>query len=209
LAIQYSSLTSNPAIGLIGSWARILSKGSSGVWIESGSHKHPTEDPILQWRLLWNSPFVHSSVLMRRAAIDDAGGYSTEPDRQMPEDYDLWSRMARVTRLANVPEFLQSYRSTPGGLSRTRAAEISAGVMRIAKSNLADVLSLDSSDPSVIDLARTLNGMAPADRTLPALIDRVRLLRQTASGITGFAGPQAWKELVRAEARVIKNSLTG
>jgi hypothetical protein len=58
---------------------------------------------------------------MRRQAFVGAGGY----DAAFPvaQDYDLWLRLARVTRLANLPEPLVMRRLLPGRISATREAD--------------------------------------------------------------------------------------
>ena len=54
------------------------------------------------------SPLCHPSVLMRRDALEHAGGYR---DVDWPEDYDLWLRMHSAGYgLAKVPELLVRWR---------------------------------------------------------------------------------------------------
>lgn len=55
----------------------------------------------------------HPSVLMRKSAVERAGGYAGQP----AEDYDLWCRMlAAGSRFENSPEELLRYRFHPGAL---------------------------------------------------------------------------------------------
>jgi glycosyltransferase involved in cell wall biosynthesis len=66
------------------------------------------------------SPFAHPSVMFRRDAALDAGGYL---DNGWPEDYDLWMRLReRGARFAKVPEVLLYWRDYPERMSRTDAA---------------------------------------------------------------------------------------
>jgi hypothetical protein len=71
----------------------------------------PTEDAAIRRMLVRENPFVHSSVMMRRDALEKAGGY----DEQWPvaQDYDLWMRMSRITRMANLPDVLVVRRLLP------------------------------------------------------------------------------------------------
>ncbi|APR85561.1 Glycosyl transferase, group 2 family protein [Minicystis rosea] len=58
--------------------------------------------------LFVESPLCHPSVIMRRDALDRAGGYLDVP---WAEDYDLWLRIhAAGFRLAKVPEVLLRWR---------------------------------------------------------------------------------------------------
>lgn len=206
-AVQLDVLERHPDVGLVGTWAAILQSSGGDDWRTTGHHRHPSDDSTLRWRLLWNSPFVHSSVLMRRSVLSEVGGYPTDVDELIPEDYDLWSRMARSTRMANVPRVLQCYRETPGGLSRTRADAIAKGVQRISVANLAEATNCDPTDSRVVDLARTLNGRPPIHKGARPWISRVHLLRQAARSIPDFTGPVAWRELAQAQARTAVNSL--
>lgn len=56
-----------------------------------------------------------STVLVRRAAIQDAGGF--DPQFVGPEDYDLWMRLAARRRLARIEYPLSRYRLVVGSLS--------------------------------------------------------------------------------------------
>src|SRR2546422_8310513 len=71
--------------------------------------------------LIRRNPFVHSSVVMRRAVVERAGGY----DGRLPvaQDYDLWMRMSRLAGLANLPEPLVVRRLLPGRVTAVRGAE--------------------------------------------------------------------------------------
>ena len=63
------------------------------------------------------APIVPSTVLMRRAAIETAGGF-TGLHVHRGEDLDLWLRMiANGARFAAVDRKLARYRRSPGSLS--------------------------------------------------------------------------------------------
>jgi hypothetical protein len=57
----------------------------------------------------------HPSVIMRRTEILKLGGY--RPEFKNAEDYDLWLRVGRVYRLANVPIPLLRYRFSTAGMT--------------------------------------------------------------------------------------------
>ena len=64
-------------------------------------------------------PIAHPTLLLRRRAFDDAGGYR---DPGWPEDYDLVLRLlARSQQLTNIPAALLHWRDRPDRLSRTDA----------------------------------------------------------------------------------------
>ena len=63
------------------------------------------------------SPLVHPSVAMRRAALEGLGGWR---EFDGPEDYDLWLRaFAAGLRFAKLAEVLLDWTDSPGRLTRT------------------------------------------------------------------------------------------
>ena len=60
----------------------------------------------------------HPSVIMRRRQILSLGGYRAE--FRNSEDYDLWLRVAKVYKLANIPEPLLRYRFSVAGMTLGR-----------------------------------------------------------------------------------------
>jgi glycosyltransferase involved in cell wall biosynthesis len=65
------------------------------------------------------SPFAHPSVMLRREAVLELGGYAEGP---FPEDYELWLRMHQAgMAMARVPDVLLRWRERPDRTSRTDA----------------------------------------------------------------------------------------
>lgn len=97
---QRGFLAREPAVGLLGTAAREVDGRGALVRVV----RPPVDDAALRRALIRANPFVHSSMTVRRALLDQAGGY----DAALPvaQDYDLWMRLARVTRLANLPDVL-------------------------------------------------------------------------------------------------------
>ena len=206
LARQFDFLSHHSHVGLLGTWARVITGGQDGLGANSREHRHPERDSELRWRLLWNSPFVHSTIMMRREAFLRAGGYTSSQDRSIPEDYDLWVRMSRVCSMANIPEFLQTYRETPSGMSRARRAEIAHGVTQISCSLLGAALPHEN-DKDVKGLSLALNGQAQASSTFRTALRRVGLLRQASSSVPGFRIRKHLGTFAFTVLRVLRNSL--
>jgi len=97
---QCAFLAREPAVGLLGTAAREVDSRGALVRIV----RPPLDDAALRHALIRANPFVHSSVMVRRALLERAGGY----DATLPvaQDYDLWMRLARVARLANLADVL-------------------------------------------------------------------------------------------------------
>ena len=101
------------------------------------THDHPADNAALQFELLFDNPFVHSSMMLRKSALDIVGGYTKDPVRQPPEDYELWSRIARLYKVANLTERLTIYREVPRSMSRASLNPFAEKVLLISAENLA------------------------------------------------------------------------
>jgi glycosyltransferase involved in cell wall biosynthesis len=130
---QVAFLEANPRCALLGTRAEIW----VGDTPTNRVHDHPTNDAELRFELLFNNYFVHSSVMMRSSAVREIGGYSTDPKRQPPEDYELWSRLARRFEIANLPERLTIYREIPKSMSRQGAHPFLEPLIMISAENIA------------------------------------------------------------------------
>jgi glycosyltransferase involved in cell wall biosynthesis len=153
-ARQVEYLEAHPACGLVGTWAVI--------WNENGrtgrQHRHPSDNALLQYALLLNNPFVHSSVMIRKAALDRVGAYSTDNQRQPPEDFELWSRIAREFEVFNVPEVLHLYRELSGSMSRDGPSPFMEHLVTVSAENIAWAAGCDSADPHVVNIAALVHG---------------------------------------------------
>ena len=146
---QLSYLVSHRHCGLVGTWAEIV----SGTEKTERAHKHAAENYCLKFDLLFDNPFVHSSVMLRKAAVEDVGMYSTDPSRQPPEDYELWSRLSRKWEVANIPEVLHVYREIQTSMSRQGVSPFRNRVINISVENLQWLLGDVTPDSAIHDLA--------------------------------------------------------
>jgi glycosyltransferase involved in cell wall biosynthesis len=107
---QLAHFLSRPDLVLLGSGAAVVD--SSGV--RTGHVDVPVDGiPVAMLR---RNAFVHSSVMIRRAALELVGGYDERCVRM--QDYDLWLRLASVGGVANLSDELVSYRVHDGMHSR-------------------------------------------------------------------------------------------
>ena len=135
----------------------ILLGTAADIWVgdvpTDRAHDHPTEHTLLAFDLFFNNPFVHSSVMMRRDAVLAIGGYTTDKARQPPEDYELWSRLARHGRVANLPERLLVYREVPHSMSRSGPNPFLDRLVNISAENLGFANGQPQPQRAMIDVA--------------------------------------------------------
>jgi len=153
---QVALLDIHPTLGLLGTWGQIW-EGASPT---KRAHQHPTENLILKYHLLFNNPFVHSSVMIRKEVFDKVGLYSTDITRQPPEDYELWIRIAKEYDVANIPKVLHNYRDTPNRMSTfvNGRNPFLEKLNKLSKENLCNVLGKPISCEHVSDLVSLLHG---------------------------------------------------
>jgi glycosyltransferase involved in cell wall biosynthesis len=110
---QVELLERRPDVGMAATWVVVIDESGR----ELSRRVLPSAHEDLVRRLLLRNPFQHGSVLLRRDALEEAGGY--RGDYGANEDYDLWRRLARSWELACVPEVLYRYRLHAAAVTRT------------------------------------------------------------------------------------------
>lgn len=117
LAKQVAFLDSHPDVVLLGTQVRHIGRDGH-AFRAPGWEKAVTTEGI-RWQLMFDSPFVHSTVMFRRDAVRDRlGGY--DEGFATSQDYELWSRVAARHRVGNLPETLVDFRSHGEGVSGKR-----------------------------------------------------------------------------------------
>lgn len=117
LVRQWAMSLERPDLDVIGCGVEILSPLGDGMirhveWV----NRLMTPEAIANARFVEN-PVVHPSSLMRKEAVEAAGGYRDVP---WAEDHDLFLRMLeRGSRFGKVPETLVKWRDSPGRLTRS------------------------------------------------------------------------------------------
>lgn len=121
---QMRFLAENPDYGVVGSWTEDIDANGKPYHITGKDHP-PTYEAFLEaiehgWPLL-----CHPAAMLRRTVVEAVGGYHGA--FRHCEDYDLWLRLASVTRLASIPERLLRYRHYPDQVSSRHATEQQIG----------------------------------------------------------------------------------
>ncbi len=134
----------------------------------------------------------HNAVIVSRAAVAQIGGYRAA--FRHAEDYDLWLRLSEVTKLANLPENLVSYRVYPGQVStahvveQTRNAAIAWLAYERRMKGQADPTAGVAALP-VLEELDGLFGPGTAQYVRRRIVDRILF---SADALTG----DGWKDLI-------------
>jgi|GEM_PF-523506 len=121
LAAQLNFMQNHPEVDVLGGGARFIDEvGRTVAWV-----RHPSEHAELAARRWRQSPFVHSTVVMRREFLIATGGYPA--GMRLAEDFDLWMRGFADGRFRyhNLAEILVLYRTR--SVQRWKMIRASAG----------------------------------------------------------------------------------
>ncbi|MCC7208163.1 MAG: glycosyltransferase [Anaerolineae bacterium] len=100
---QARFLNGHPEIGVVGCSYRVID--THGRLLGT---RYQLCSPVQVRRHLYSgNPFCHGSVTYRKSTVLAAGSYDPTA---LIEDYDLWTRAACLTQMANLPDALYDYR---------------------------------------------------------------------------------------------------
>ncbi len=114
---QVDFLVNNPDVGLVGVNFDVIEE--NGNLIDRQAKLNKSEDLSPRW--LIENPFAHGSVMFRRTAILEIGGY--KPTEAL-ETYKLWFRMSAKYKLGLLPQLLYQTRVVPGRQVRGSAIKL-------------------------------------------------------------------------------------
>jgi glycosyltransferase involved in cell wall biosynthesis len=103
-ARQAAALDAHPNVAALGSACLVIGHDDTTL----GHRNPPTEPAVIHAMLRQGNCMIHPTMMLRRAAVLDAGGY--RPAFRLAEDFDLWLRLSERHDLMNLPECLLSYR---------------------------------------------------------------------------------------------------
>jgi len=119
LALQVEALAADPSLVAVGSQVKLFPRRA----LRPGMIRYVewlnglTSKGLVERDLFVEAPLVHPAAVIRRSALEGAGGWRDGP---FPEDYDLWLRLAEAGgALSNVPRVLLGWRESAGRLTRT------------------------------------------------------------------------------------------
>lgn len=174
-AKQIAFMADNPDYGVVGTWTSDIDEHGAPFHIAGADH--PTDHEAFL-ASIDASMMCHPSVIMRRDLVLSVGGYHNA--FKHCEDYDLWLRLAGVTKLCSLPERLVRYRHWSNQVSNRFAytQQIGAAVAYLAykerAAGRADPTALIDTLPAVHELDSFFGRAGFADavrsRVAPSLI---------------------------------------
>jgi glycosyltransferase involved in cell wall biosynthesis len=108
---QIETFSKCPSLVLLGTWYSV--EDSGGVIME---RCRPIGDTDLRKLLYRCNPFCHSSVMFKRDAWEEVGGY--RENMKTSQDFDLWLRIALTGKIALIPKILVRHFRNPKSISK-------------------------------------------------------------------------------------------
>lgn len=101
---QLEFLNEHQEYAMVGTCADVFD--DEGIWGEYIVPESPKKADFL-----WNNPFMHPTMMMRKTALVSGGGYREAKETRRCEDYDLFMRLyAKGYKGYNIQEKLYYYR---------------------------------------------------------------------------------------------------
>jgi len=119
-AKQIKFMEDNPEVGILGGSMEIINETGEII----GKRIYQTTDFSIRKNIFLYSPFSHPLVMFRKSILDKVGHYDCE--YAPADDYELYFRMGRISKFANISDVLLKYRIVATSLTnkRTRKMEL-------------------------------------------------------------------------------------
>lgn len=124
---QVAYLREHPEVAMVGSAVEFIDAQSRPI----GARLYPQTPTEVERRKLIENPFAAPSVMVRADVLRAVGGY--DEGRVRLDDYDLWLRLLKHHRGANLPQKLLRYRLLGEEKARKARAILWAGCVLKAR----------------------------------------------------------------------------
>lgn len=110
----------------------------------------PVSSCVLKWALCLQCMLGHSSLCMKHSLFNSLGGYREETKTN--EDYRLFCTLARMDKLAVIPEFCVHYRYHKKSITKSRRDECFHNDVIVIGEHLSEISSIAWSDDEIYSL---------------------------------------------------------
>ena len=189
LAKQVVFLDEHREVGVVGCAIQVIDADGSPIRVQ----RYPTTHGPLLWALCFYTPLAHPTVVFRKAVVERVGGYDCA--LLINEDRDLWQRLSSVTRFANLPEVLFSYRMHPGSACHIYSDPVGCNSAKSGQRMMSGILGYNVS----LEVCRSL-GLGRFQTAVDALqaVSVIRSLYDTFMGKTSLSTSE--KRVIRSDA---------
>ena len=137
LETQFSFMERRPEIGLLSCAVQKIDEQGS----ERSVTRFPLDDGTIRMRELFVNCFSHPGVMFRKELVLNVGGYNETFNKS--QDVDLWERLRRTTKAANLKKPLVRYRHHNAQAGRNRKPEDNSRSLSVRQRALTHYLGRD------------------------------------------------------------------
>ena len=144
---QVSFLDRHKDMAVVGSWTQVINEETRKTYVL----KNSCNPAIIKWAYIFKNQIVHSSSLFRKKAIKEAGYYNER--YKYAQDFDLWFRVSRKYKMANIPKVLTKHRihsKSVTGIPETHKIQ-KQFVLEIISNNVNYYINLNRKDFKVLN----------------------------------------------------------
>lgn len=124
---QYDFMESNKNVGVMGGAMLIINEKGTII----GKREYPLSDFSIRRKIFRYSPFSHPSIIMRKNILNISGLYESEFEHA--EDYELYFRIGKYSKFANINIPLIKYRVIEGSITKSRTKEMELKTLKIRR----------------------------------------------------------------------------
>ena len=138
LSTQVSFMDNNPSVGFSQFYQHYFGQTDDKI------HRPALTSEELKTRLLFFCDATHSTVMIRKEVLETNHLYYDE--LAAIEDYELWTRLIKVTDFATIPEVYGEYRVSASGISQSKTRQIHQDMAAITARQLKENLGMTVSE---------------------------------------------------------------
>lgn len=157
IARQLAHMQANPDIDVLGT--NVIFFDDQGNEVLGRQPEHHDDIAIA---LFFNFTMMHPTVMMRTSALRK-GGWNYDLHFRYSQDFDLWSRMIRTHRFANLQDPLLRLREHPNKISRAKRIDQQRFTSEIRARQILNVLP-DATQAEIAIFALAARGDLPQTR---------------------------------------------
>ena len=166
---QINFLEAHPEIGMTGAYPVIIDENGNKIikwWFETDPQK-------LKIELFFHSPFLSSSVVIRKSALPQN---RYDSNFAVAEDFDLYSKISENSDIANIPEFLVKYRINSKGLSKSNTEKMEQLSVQVIKEH-AERLGIELEENTIKNLRKAKTALKINFEEIPEIERSMILLK--------------------------------
>jgi glycosyltransferase involved in cell wall biosynthesis len=149
---QVAYLDEHPEVGVVGGSLLLVTGDGRPFYVAT----YPAAAADVVEGLKTHCPVGHTAVLMRRAILEEVGGYRSAI--ALSEDYDLWLRVSERHPIVNLPDIVGRYRIHGANGSHASIRRGAEAIVR-ARADAAERRG-ETAPPEELELAEAELGLA-------------------------------------------------